>query len=364
MKLAAGGEVAGHGLKKAALSAAVAATERVVVGKVTENATKQAIVHLAESAYQRQFAVILERQLALGISEQVAVQAAEQAAKQSAQRSVAKYVELETTIVAGKQLSARAGMPAGSAPRPRTRASAIPASRLRPPPRAPSGRRAQRHAPAAWPGSRAGSSSASHAIPVIGAVVSGVVDGATTASVGRFAKRVFQPTPTGGEPSAEAEQPSAEAGKPAAAPVWTRLSGLSSWWTKPPAAPGGGGAPEPAAPPAASEMACASDAPPERMPDEQSASAVTDVRSEVAVGAPSQAVALSTEATVQPPRPMPAAATARRCSACGELCERGKFCPQCGSPLDAATVTARAVPPPPPTPPPQSRLPQAQVSSG
>jgi hypothetical protein len=118
MKLAAGGEVAGHGLKKAALSAAVAATERVVVGKVTENATKQAIVHLAESAYQRQFAVILERQLALGISEQVAVQAAEQAAKQSAQRSVAKYVELETTIVAGKQLSARAGMPAGSAPAP------------------------------------------------------------------------------------------------------------------------------------------------------------------------------------------------------------------------------------------------------
>ncbi len=52
---------------------------------MTENATKQAIVHLAESAYQRQFALILERQLALGVSEQVAVQAAEQAAKQSAQ---------------------------------------------------------------------------------------------------------------------------------------------------------------------------------------------------------------------------------------------------------------------------------------
>jgi hypothetical protein len=261
-----------------------------------------------------------------------------------AQRSVAKYMELETTIVAGKQLSARAG-----------------------------------------------SSSASHAIPVIGAVVSGVVDGATTASVGRFAKKVFrgmrahhacahharahharahharahhsrartqvfqpvqpseQPTPAApvGEAAAEADASADPSKSPR---LWTRLSGLSSWWSKRPSADADGTAD---AEPAGPEHSGTPEPPvqPARAAGERAASAeaASDVHSGATVCAQSASAAPS---SLPMGEPHPTSATARLCGACGELCVRGKFCPQCGSPLGAVTGSSRTVPPPPPPPPP------------
>ena len=104
---------------------------------------RQTAVHMAESVYKQQFARVMEQRLAAGLSETVAVQAAESAAKNSAQKSFAAVMERESAKAAGKQLSERAS-----------------------------------------------SSALSHAIPVIGALVAGVVDCATTNSVGRFACKV------------------------------------------------------------------------------------------------------------------------------------------------------------------------------
>ena len=117
-----------------------------VAERSAENAMKTIAVHAAESMYKQQFARVLEQRLAAGVTEHAAVQAAEQAAKNSAQKTLTRYMEVESSIIAGRQLTARAG-----------------------------------------------ENTMAHAIPVLGAVVGGVVDCATTMGVGRWAQKVFMP---------------------------------------------------------------------------------------------------------------------------------------------------------------------------
>ena len=142
LKEGAGGDIGVYAIQKAGLAATVTAAEKVVE-RTAENAAKSLAIHAAESVYKQQFARILEQRLAAGMTETIAVQAAEQAAKNSARQTFTKYMEVESSIIAGRQLATRAG-----------------------------------------------ENSMSKAIPVIGAVVAGVVDCATTHSVGRWAAKV------------------------------------------------------------------------------------------------------------------------------------------------------------------------------
>jgi len=144
-----GGDVGMYAMQKAGLAATVTAAEKVVE-RTAENAAKSLAIHAAESVYKQQFTRILEQRLAAGVTETIAVQAAEQAAKNSARTTFTKYMEVESSIIAGRQLATRAG-----------------------------------------------ENSMSKAIPVIGAVVGGVVDCATTMSVGRWAQKVFLPNSCG-----------------------------------------------------------------------------------------------------------------------------------------------------------------------